>query len=106
MAEKVQPITPSDVAREQSKNLPDAVIETFNRLIAQDYVDGSATVKQDDVVALLVEKGLDRKEIFDKGWLNIEKVYQSAGWKVTYDKPGHNETYPATFKFKRSRKRT
>ena len=105
MPEKVQPITPGDVAREQSKNIPNAVIEVFNQLIAQDYVDGSATVKQDDVVAMLVAKGLDLQEIFDKGWLNIEKVYQSAGWKVTYDKPGYNEDYPATFEFERSRRR-
>ena len=103
---KVRPMTPTDVQLEQSKNLPDAVIEVFNQLIAQNYVNGSATVKQDDVLALLVEKGLGRDEIFGKGWLNIERVYRSAVWSVTYDKPGFNETYPATFEFKRSRNRT
>lgn len=106
MAKRVRPITPSEVGREQAKNVPDAVIEVFNRLIAQNYVNGSATIKQGDVVALLLAKGFDRHEIFDKDWLSIEEAYRSAGWQVSYDKPGYNETYPATFKFKRSRKRT
>lgn len=30
-------------------------------------------------------------------------AYQAAGWKITYDKPGHNETYNATFTFAKRR---
>jgi hypothetical protein len=37
--------------------------------------------------------------IFEKGLLDVETVYERAGWKVTYDKPAYNETYPATFRF-------
>lgn len=32
-------------------------------------------------------------------WLNFEGAYRRAGWKVEFDKPGYNESYPATFKF-------
>jgi len=48
----------------------------------------------------MVKKGLNRAEIFDKGWLNVEEVYRAAGWAVEYDKPGFNESYSATFTFK------
>ena len=73
-------------------------------MITQDYDCGSATVKQDDVVALMVQKGLDRQEIFDKGWLNVEDIYRKAGWRVVFDKPGFRDTYPATYEFKRKTK--
>ncbi len=32
-------------------------------------------------------------------WLNVEELYRAQGWTVTYDKPGYNESYPATFTF-------
>ena len=83
------------------KDFPDAVFDAFNELIAQKFSGGSATIKQDDVVALMVQKGLDRQEIFDKGWLDVERVYRSQGWKVQYDKPGYNESYAANFTFSR-----
>jgi hypothetical protein len=34
-----------------------------------------------------------RKDIFDKGWLDIEDIYRAADWVVAYDKPGFNETH-------------
>ena len=94
-------IRPDEIDSEKSKSFPDAVFEAFNELIIQDYDCGSATVTQDDVVALMVQKGLDRQEIFDKGWLNIEGIYRKAGWQVVFDKPSFRENYPATYEFKR-----
>ena len=58
-------------------------------------------MEQGVAVKLMVEKGLNRNEIFNKGWLNIEEVYRSAGWKVNYDKPAYNESYDAYFTFER-----
>src|SRR3989338_5420223 len=101
MANKVSPIRPDEVAKEQSITFPDAVFESFNALILQNFVNGYATIKQEDVVTLMVDKGLVVNDIFKKGWLNVEEAYQQAGWKVKYDKPGYNESYPATFEFKR-----
>ncbi|MFZ5424563.1 MAG: hypothetical protein ACOZAO_02065 [Patescibacteria group bacterium] len=94
-----KPITPSGVGKAKSASLPDVVIEVFNELIAQNFYGGSASVKQKDAVAMLVAKGLDRNEIFKKGWLDVEEVYRKAGWKVYYDKPGYNESYDAYFRF-------
>jgi len=101
MATKVHPIKPSDVAKGKKAVFPDAALQAFNELIAKGYSNGSATVKQDDVLALMVKKGLKRKAIFDNHWLDVEELYEDAGWEVEYDKPGFNESYSATFKFSR-----
>ncbi len=45
-----------------------------------------------------------RKQLFEKGWLDVEPIFKKAGWDVEYDKPGYNESYPATFKFSRKKK--
>ena len=99
MADKIRPIRPSEVAKKKEIIFPDAVFTAFNELIAQQFYNGSATIKQDDIVELMVKKGLYRAEIYKRGWLNIEDTYRKAGWKVEYDKPGYNESYPATFTF-------
>lgn len=104
MSSKVRPIKPDEVAKEKERNFPNVVVESFNELIAQKFNGRSATVSQGDVEALMVQKGLDRQEIYAKGWMNVEEVYRSAGWIVTYDRPAYNESYPATFTFKRPQK--
>ncbi|MFZ2193287.1 MAG: hypothetical protein WAV31_03510 [Candidatus Moraniibacteriota bacterium] len=101
---KVRPIKPSEVAAIKKQEFPAAVFEAFNELISSKFVGGSATIKQKDVVVLMVKKGLDEKEISEKGWLNVEAAYRAAGWKVKYDSPGFNETYDATFEFSTKRK--
>lgn len=64
-------------------------------------------IKQDEIVQMLltIKPGLERSEIFDKGWLDIESAYRKAGWHVEYDKPGYCETYVAYWEFTRKRKK-
>lgn len=95
------PIRPDDVAGMKGKMIPDAVIEAFNEIIAQHYYNGTATFKQQDIVARIVQKGIKRDDIFTNHWLDIEPIYRAAGWKIFYDKPGYNETYEPTFTFTR-----
>lgn len=52
---------------------------------------------------MLVRRGMKRDELFDKGWMDIEPIYRKSGWRVEYDKPAYNETYPATFTFSKKR---
>lgn len=92
-------ITPQEAAGKKSSSIPAVVIETFNEFIGASISNGSVTISQDAVITALVKKGLKRREIFDKGWLDIEQIYEKAGWIVDYDKPAYNETYPATFTF-------
>lgn len=96
----VKPITPEEVVDKKKNQMPNFVFEAFNELIAKNYSGNSATVKQDDAVALIMEKGdIDRQSVFDRSYLDVEDIYRDAGWKVEYDKPAYCETYAATFKF-------
>jgi len=94
-----KPITPKEAAEQKVASIPEAVIEAFNELIAKEFRAGTATVLQGDVVQLASSKMGVSPANFDYDDLNVEPMYRKAGWKVEYDKPGFNETYPATFKF-------
>ena len=97
------PIKPSEVL-DGATGMPEPVFEVFNRLIAQ-YWDGvSAIVSQEVVVQEIMEVlQITRAEVFSRNLLNVEPSYRRAGWSVEYDKPGFNETYPATFRFSKRR---
>lgn len=98
----VKPIRPDEARKKKATVIPDAVIEIFNELIVKNLSGNRAVIRQDDVVSLIVSRmDVTRADVFDKHWLDVEAIYEEAGWKVEYDKPGFNETYPATFTFKR-----
>lgn len=96
-----KPITPRDLVSGRGKNIPDEVIQAFNEVIAE----GGGVVYQDVVVKRILSKLPDvpRHEVFEKGWLDVDGIYRKAGWKVTYDKPGFNETYDANWTFEAKR---
>ena len=75
------------------------VVRVFNELIQKHWDGFSAVVLQDEAVKLMVKKGLKRRDIFSKNWLDIESLYGKAGWSVVYDRPGYCESYPAQFIF-------
>ncbi len=104
-----KPISPKDVVSAKTKAMPDEVLEAFNELIAANWNGTESVVLQRDAVALIREKlkanpSDESKEIQTK-WLDVEPIYQREGWIVTYDKPGYNESYPASYTFKKRRTR-
>ena len=100
----IEPIKPQDIAQAKVKAFPDFVMQTFNELIAENFTNGKATVRQCDVIARMVKlaasEDVTRNVILNRGWLNVEEIFREAGWKVTYDKPAYNECYEAFFEFK------
>ena len=103
-----QPIKPDEVEDRKTADIPDQVFEAFNALIVRNFSGVSAVVKQVDAVDQIIKLrnaahfGCSRQEIFDNGWLNVEESYRKSGWDVEYDKPGYNETYEASFTFRKS----
>jgi hypothetical protein len=99
-------ITP-DEATEQAAaapNIPDQVFAVFNELIVKNLRDGEARVLQDDAVtAISGALTVERQDVFDNHWLDVEDAYRAQGWVVDYDKPCYNETYSAFFTFRRPR---
>lgn len=100
----MKPIKPNEVAEAKVNSIPDEVFEAFNELITENFSNGRAVVQQEDVAKRIrVKMGRKADGMFDKGWLDVEGVYEKAGWRVTYDKPGYNEDYEANFTFAKKR---
>lgn len=95
-----KPIRPDQVGATQAQYIPEAVFDVVNELIASNFTNGYATIKQKDIVSRLEASGYDRQDIFNKGYLNFEEAYRAEGWDVEYDKPAYNESYDATFDFR------
>lgn len=97
------PIRPEDVPEAKAANIPDEVFEVFNELIVKHMSGERAVIRQDEIVRALEDRGYARTTIYDEHWLDVEPVYEGAGWTVIYDRPAYCETYPATFTFKRGK---
>lgn len=97
----VKPISPADVCAKKIAAFPDEVLEAFNELIVENFNLNLkySTVMQEDVVKRISAKLQGQYEVFNNGWLDVETLYQSQGWEVTYDKPAYCEDYKAYFKF-------
>ena len=99
-------ITPDQVAEKKREAIPDVIFEIFNELIVENYRENGsqAVFRQREVINRMRVKGINVDEAFEKGWLDVEPIYAAAGWKVEYDSPAFNESYPETFKFSKPRK--
>lgn len=101
----VQPIAPHEVADKKLETIPDAVIRAFNGLLTKKYNGYDATIKQEEAIMAIraEDETISRQEIFDNHWLDVEDIYRSIGWDVTFDKPGYNESYSARYVFKKKK---
>lgn len=103
-SEGVKPITPSQAMRQKQSTLPAAVLLVFNQVIVETFNGTSASFKADRIVKeICIQMGIKSEDVYKRHYLDVEEVYRRAGWEVTYDQPGFNETYPATFTFTRKK---
>jgi hypothetical protein len=94
---QIKPLTPDEAAQQAELSIPDEVIQAVNNLLVKNVHNGYACIRQDDIVKEIAR--LNPTIQINFRWLNIENAYRKVGWKVYYDKPGYNESYPATFEF-------
>ena len=100
MDNKIKPIKPNEVIENKKHSIPDIVFLVFNELITENFNGNYAYVNQKEAVKRIISYSeLQKQEIFDKHYLDIEDIYREFGWKVKYDKPGYNESYDAYFMF-------
>lgn len=93
-------ITPEEAVELKSDVIPPEVFMAFNETIARHLNGGQASFRQAEVVSLIAGRvDCSAQYIFEHNWLDVEAVYRKAGWLVTYDKPGYNESGDATFIF-------
>lgn len=104
MSKKVKPLSPEEVEQQTATNIPDAVIMAVNTLLKKYFRNGHATIPQDEILSEVrrIDSKLKADFLCDNHYLDFEPLFQRAGWKVSYDKPGWNETGEAYFKFERS----
>jgi hypothetical protein len=101
------PISPEEAVKQHV--IPEEVFEIVNRLLVERFAPGHTVhITQTEVLDGLrgLEKfaEINRQSMCDKGWLDFEAAYQNAGWLVSFDKPGYNESYEASWTFRKRRK--
>lgn len=96
-----RPIRPHEVSI--ARGIPLDVIAAFNTLIVTHWNGHEARFTQEDVVQMILLRlgETARSRIFEEHWLDVEQAYREAGWNVTYDKPGYNESYEPSFVFRK-----
>ena len=100
----VKPIQPIEAEENRKSKIPDWVLKAFNSVIQRNLRNGTSRFLQKEVVDELILESKDEvtvDEMFKKGYLDVEDIYRDAGWKVEYDKPGYNESYSASFTFRK-----
>jgi hypothetical protein len=99
------PITPDEVNKQFSENknnrIPPEVIEIFNELIVKHWNGEKARFTQDAVVSEIMKKFKlnTSNKIFDENWLNIEAIFLTSGWLVSYFKKGVYDSLTSYFEF-------
>lgn len=97
------PISPLEALKASEKAIPEQVFDAFNEMLTENLTRGrrsvSASFKESEVVARIVAKGISKKELYERRWLDVESHYRKLNWTVDHDQPGYNESYEATFHF-------
>lgn len=98
------PITKEQVQEKvDNRVFPTFVIDAFNECISESKIKKSDVVKQKDVInkiLSLAPKGTTQQKVIDEHWLDVEKHYERAGWKVSYFSPDRGDSFDAYFEFK------
>lgn len=90
----VKPISPSDIVESKTKEIPNVVIQGFNVMITKYFSSGKATFGQEELVEYLVGCEVPRENIFRLNWLNVEPIFEDAGWEIEYEKgDGGGDSY-------------
>ncbi len=84
----VTPISADKIIAHRAQYFPDEVIGTVNQMLIRKFNMSSrrAVIPEDELVDLMVQKGLKREEIFANNWLDFEQVFGDVGWIVTYNR--------------------
>lgn len=99
----VVPLRPNEILEAKKEYIPGEVIRAFNDLIVEKYRNGIALIDQKDIIDQLLTNGYTAKMIFERHLLDIEEIYQEAGWEVTGKDVGGEDSYRYQYTFKGNR---
>ncbi len=96
-----QPLRPAEVLAAKVETIPDEAFIAMNGLITERLHGEFARVTVKALIGRMVELGLDRKEIKQRGWDRLGSIYKEAGWEVTYNSPSMDDNdYDPYYYFK------
>lgn len=99
-----KPIRPDQVSDQKLNDIPPEVINTWNKLIAKNYNNGRSVICQEDIITALLSDGMvSRGKVFAAGWLDIEAIYEDAGWDVYYQGADYDSSGDSIFTFKKKK---
>ncbi len=94
------PIKPSEVVGKKAETLPKVIIETFNELIAKHWNGNTSKFTMAEAELIICNKlDCNSKYLYDNHYMDVEDIYRAEGWKVSFDKPGYNESYDSSYEF-------
>jgi hypothetical protein len=100
----IEPITPAQAAERSMDFIPEFVYAAVNQLISENYSPGRRfNIKVKDIKELIFKTTNMSTADFNTKWLDFEPFYRKAGWSVSYDGPGYNESYDAFYEFKENK---
>ena len=100
MKKKIEPITPKEVKDNLVNVIPKEIIATVNELLKSNYRGGDEiTILAEDIIKNS-KLGLTSSQIYQKKYLDFEKIYKEKGWIVQYFQPDRDESFKSYFKFK------
>src|SRR4051812_4515043 len=79
-----RPLKPAELLEAKLETFPDEVFIAVNGLIAERLQGQYARFSVKALHKRMVELGLNKKEVQEKGWDNIGSIYKQEGWDVTY----------------------
>lgn len=85
--EKSKPVSPKDVDDIFKNSIPTEIIDAFNTLIVKNYepLNGYSIVEQEEIINIIKEStDFTESQIYNNHWLDVENIYEEAGWKVIY----------------------
>jgi len=98
---KVKPIKPSEI----KDDIPNKVIQVFNKLIRNSWRNNKAVVYENEVKKLtkyyFAKNKMSEPFLFKYFYLDIIALYKEAGWKVQYFKPLLAGDYVAQYIFRK-----
>ena len=105
-------IKPNEVLPAVANAIPEFVIEVFNGLIKKNFNGYSADVKLEDAKLAVIEAikhnnpehaNLGDRELRDflmeRRYMDVEPVFQAAGWKVEFNKQCIGDNFASHYVF-------
>ena len=102
-------ITPEEAEKAKISSIPDYVFQAFNELLAENFVGNVGTIiYQHEVLKRIIylypsiienDKDSIVNSLFVNHWLDVEKIYEEAGWEVTFHKPAYYEDFDPYYNF-------